>query len=227
MKKYGSGICMTYDPKIHHRRSVRYWRYDYTSEGAYFVTVCTHDRVSFFGEVRNGIMGLNELGVMVRRTWDELPIQFPGIGLDEFVVMPNHIHGIIWIREVIGEIGDVGVRFIAPHQSDEAPPIDGSISVGPIDEIHGSNLKGPSSHLGAMNRAPTLGDIVRHLKAKVTYMIHKSGFSHFAWQRNFYERIIRNEDALHEIRRYILDNPSKWDSDEENPDHCQVERFTT
>ena len=191
------------------------------------MTVCTHDRESLFGEIRNGIMGLNELGVMVRRVWDELPTQFPGIDLGEFVVMPNHIHGIIWIREVVEMVGlNVGARFIAPHQGNGSLPIDGSVDPQSTDP-RASKRKGPSSHWGAMNRAPTLGDIVRHLKGKSTYLIHKSGVSHFGWQRNYYERIIRNDASLSEIRRYILDNPAKWSSDEENPDHCQIERFTT
>jgi putative transposase len=86
---------MTCDPDKHHRRSIRLRGYDYTLAGAYFVTIVTQDRVCLLGEVVEDSMRLNDAGRMVRTVWDELPIFYPGVDIDEFVVMPNHIHGII------------------------------------------------------------------------------------------------------------------------------------
>ena len=86
---------MIYDPDRHHRRSIRLRGYDYSQPGAYFITVCTHDRACMFGEVVDGEMQLNEYGQIVRDAWDDLPNHYAGVTLDAFVIMPNHVHGII------------------------------------------------------------------------------------------------------------------------------------
>src|SRR5215470_15547129 len=77
------------------RRSLRLPAYDYSQAGAYFITVCTHDRLMLFGDVIDCDVRLNDMGVIVRQTWEDLPTHYDGIDLDVFVVMPNHIHGII------------------------------------------------------------------------------------------------------------------------------------
>jgi REP element-mobilizing transposase RayT len=102
--------------------------------------------------------------------------------MDIHVVMPNHLHGIVWIKPV-------GAQFIAPH----------------------------TTHPGAINRAPTLGEIVRAFKAVTARAIRQMVFPEFAWQRNYYEHIIRSEESLNRIRQYILDNPQRWAYDRENP----------
>ncbi|HLG21264.1 MAG TPA: hypothetical protein VI382_00495 [Candidatus Manganitrophaceae bacterium] len=86
---------MKYNPDIHHRRSIRLKGYDYSSGGAYFVTVCVQDRQCLFGDVAQGEMKLNDAGRMVLSVWNELPRYGPGVAVDEFIVMPNHIHGMI------------------------------------------------------------------------------------------------------------------------------------
>jgi REP element-mobilizing transposase RayT len=91
---------MRYDLERHHRRSVRLKGYDYAGSGAYFVTICTQNHECLFGEIRDGRMILNDAGRMVQSLWDELPRHFPNVELDTFVVMPNHVHGIIWIIDV-------------------------------------------------------------------------------------------------------------------------------
>ncbi|MCP9469504.1 MAG: hypothetical protein NNA31_05825 [Nitrospira sp.] len=88
---------MKYDPEKHHRRSIRLKGYDYSQDGAYFVTICTHNRVCLFGEVVDGELRLNELGEIVAWTWRDLPNHVPNVELDAFVVMPNHVHGIVVI----------------------------------------------------------------------------------------------------------------------------------
>ena len=88
---------MPYDPAKHHRRSIRLAQYDYSLMGAYFVTVCVHERCCLFGDVVDADMRLNDAGCLVQTAWDELPGRFPGVELDGFVIMPNHFHGIVVI----------------------------------------------------------------------------------------------------------------------------------
>ena len=91
---------MTSDPAKHRRRSIRLKGYDYSQEGAYFVTVCTQNRECRFGNVVNGEMVLNDAGRMVQTVWDQIPDNYPGIKTDAFVVMPNHVHGIIIVGAI-------------------------------------------------------------------------------------------------------------------------------
>ena len=96
---------MPYNSNIHHRRSIRLKRYDYTQRGAYFVTICTHQRNCLFGEIVDGEIKLNTNGEIARGSWLSIPRYFKNVELDEFVIMPNHLHGIIIIEssEVAGE----------------------------------------------------------------------------------------------------------------------------
>ena len=195
---------MDFHPDLHHRRSIRLQDYDYAQAGAYFVTVCTQNRECLFGEVSNGKMRLNEAGKIVTATWQTLPQRFPSVVLDVFVTMPNHIHGILYIVPV-------GAQFIAPGQfivSDQ--------SIAPNQENQGATDQGAMNQ-GAMNRAPTLGDMIRVLKAVSTRQIRQAGQGRFAWQRNYYEHIIRDEASLARIREYIINNPLQWAMDRENP----------
>jgi putative transposase len=166
------------------RRSIRLRGFDYSQPGAYFVTVCTRDRECLFGSVVNCEMQLNDMGQKVWLVWEELPKKFANMTLDAFTVMPNHIHGIIF----------VGAQFIAPNHPRLAQK-------------------------GAMNRAPTLGEIVRTYKAVSTRLIRQSTNPGFTWQRNYYEHVIRNDQSLERIRDYIANNPARWADDEENPEH--------
>ena len=173
---------MKYDPARHRRRSIRLRGYDYSQAGAYFVTIVTRNRECLFGEVVEDLMRLNDAGRMVAQCWHELAAHFPHLELDEFVVMPNHVHGII----------TVGAPFMAPY------------GPGAINQ-------------GAINRAPTgLGEIVRSFKAVATRRIRQAGVLAFAWQRNYYEHIIRDEASLNRIREYIANNPLQWELDREN-----------
>jgi len=180
---------MTYDPTVHHRRSIRLRGHDYSQGGMYFVTICCHDRQALFGEIVDGDMVLNKAGQAVVDSWDWLSKQHEHVRLNEFVIMPNHVHAII---EVVGAqcpAKNVGAQFIAPVFS--AP-----------DQ-------------GAMNRAPTVGMLVRAFKARCTRAINglwqTSGIP--VWQRNYYEHIIRNEDAYLKIAEYVQTNPQRWKDD--------------
>lgn len=174
-----------YDPEKHHRRSIRLKGYDYTQPGAYFVTICTQTRACLFGAVADGEMQLNNPAQIAKAAWDELPARFPSVRLDAFIVMPNHVHGIII----------VGAQFIAPSDG---------FGTATIDQ-------------GAINHAPTLGEMVRAYKAASTRLIRQAGTPDFAWQRNYYEHVVRDEESLSRIRRYILDNPAHWEFDRDNP----------
>ncbi len=103
-----------YDAEKHHRRSIRLQGYDYAQEGVYFVTVCTQDRACLFGAVADGEMQLNNSGQIAKAAWDELPARFPSVRLDAFIVMPNHVHGLIV----------VGAQFIAPSDGFGTATID-------------------------------------------------------------------------------------------------------
>lgn len=105
-KTRGYNTCMKHDPDRYHRRSIRLKGYDYSQAGAYFVTICTQGRECLFGEVVDGEMRLNEAGQMVHRIWNDLFVKYPDIEIDEFVVMPNHFHGIIII---------VGAPLVGAH----------------------------------------------------------------------------------------------------------------
>jgi len=181
---------MAFNPEIHHRRSIRLRDYDYSVAGAYFITICAFQRECLFGEMVDGEMRINERGRIVESQWRQLPGHYFNIRLDEFVVMPNHAHGIIEINEQ-----PAGARFIAPDNLAEC------------------------DNLGAMNRAPTVGEIVRAFKARCTHEINhicdNPGVP--VWQRNYYERVIRDERELAAIRQYIVANPTKWIEDENHP----------
>ncbi len=86
---------MKYNPDVHHRRSIRLGGYDYSRDGYYYVTICVQDRFCLFGKIFNGQMNLNSAGKMVRNIWNQIPVHYQGIDVDQFVIMPNHIHGII------------------------------------------------------------------------------------------------------------------------------------
>ena len=196
---------MTYNPEIHHRRSIRLKEYDYSQSGAYFVTVCVWQRESLFGEIKNGETLLNEFGKIVIKCWDDLPNYYPNAQLDEFVVMPNHVHGIV-------SLSNVGAQFIALFRKTTLEK-QGVINVAPT-ENNGSKQ-------GAMNLGPTtVGEIVRGFKARCTHAINKIRKTPGVpvWQRNYYEHIIRDDRELDTIRQYIGYNPLNWDEDEENPD---------
>ena len=195
-------MATQYNPEKHHRRSIRLEGYNYKQSGAYFVTIVTQNRICLFGDISDGEMILSDTGRSAEVSWVGLSSRFPTVSLDSFVVMPNHIHGIII----------VGAQFIAPDSSQFIAP--------PASMTH--NYAGTAQE-GAMNRAPTLGEIVRSYKAVSTRLIRQTANADFAWQRNYYEDVVRSDESLNRIRQYILDNPLRWSIDRENPDASNPE----
>jgi len=176
---------MSYDPERHHRRSIRLRGYDYAQAGYYFVTMVAHQRACLFGEIADGQMRVSACGEIVQEEWTRSPQVRAEIDLDVFMVMPNHLHGIVVIRD------DVGAHGRAP-----LPPG------------------------GGPRRAPrSLGSLVAGFKSAVTKRVNEvRGTPRLpVWQRSYYERVIRNERELEAIRQYIVDNPTRWAGDAENP----------
>jgi putative transposase len=142
---------MAYDPEKHHRRSIRLKGYDYTQPGAYFITICTHGRECLFGEIIDGEMHLNEAGQIVVQTWQDLPNHVPHVQLDAFVVMPNHVHGIIIITERAGGIG-AGFKpartTMGPGSAADSGSTAGPGSVGADSEPAPTITTGPRSNAG-------------------------------------------------------------------------------
>jgi len=194
------------EARTRHRRSLRLQGYDYAQAGGYFVTICTKDRACLFGEVVDGKMRLNDAGNSVVAEWQFLTRRFAGVETDAFVVMPNHVHGIVFILPE-----DTNPRRGAIHRASSGT------SAMERDAMNCAPTKAAYAHAGTMNHAPTLGEIVRAFKAVTTRRIRQQGSTAFAWQRNYYEHIIRNEDSLARIREYIINNPLQWAMDRENP----------
>ena len=154
---------MAYNPEIHHRRSIRLQGYDYKKEGAYFVTICTLQRQNLFGEINSGEMQLNVIGQIVSAIWEKIPCHYSNVELDEFILMPDHLHGIIVITELNENTSSLSTII--------------------------QNFKSISSR-------------------KINRINKNSGMS--IWQRNYYERIVRCEQELQNLREYIQNNPVKW-----------------
>ena len=191
---------MKYDPIIHHRRSIRLAGYDYTRAGAYYITIVTWQREEIFGEVVNGEMQLSSMGRIAEEYWRLIPKHFSLAELEAFVVMPNHIHGIIIL--------------------DDDTPRTGTT---PAPIRTGTIYRAPTLTPGTIYRAPTpteqfqkpvagsIPTIMRTYKASVSRRIQKEHHETNIWQRNYYEHIIRDQADYERIAGYILSNPVNWD----------------
>lgn len=186
---------MPYDPFKHHRRSIRLRGYDYSQAGAYFITICEVNRECIFGDIIDGEMRPNQFGEIILKWWNELPNYYAPVELDEFVVMPNHMHGIIVIT-------DVGAGLSRP--------------------ITGRQVTGRQD-TGRQDVAPTpertLGQLVGYFKFQITKEINQIRDAGYAkvLQRDYYEHIIRNEREWNAIAEYIRNNPANWHADLDNP----------
>jgi len=180
---------MPYNPDIHHRKSIRLKGYDYSRAGLYFVTICCHNRICRFGNIENGVMKLNEYGWIAHNEWIKTAEIRNNVELDNFVIMPNHIHGIIRLLRR-GEL----------HSPDGIDVFDTPENRGVCD----TPLRSPSQ---------TIGAIVRGYKSSVTKQLVLLGFNGKLWQRNYHEHIIRDEKSYINISEYITNNPSQWKDD--------------
>lgn len=238
----------------HHRRSIRLRGYDYTQPGAYFVTIMAYNGDHLFGKVVDGVMELDALGEIVREEWFKTAVVRPYVRLyeDAFVVMPNHIHGIVWIVDTASS-GDQqyndpdaikpthdhveethttndptrrGTAALCPYGVAPTGILDAEHATFPHGAPTGTRDAGHATFPHDTVRTPQFGKIVPHslativrsFKSAVTKRIHALPYAtdRPVWQRNYYERIIRNQRALDTIRRYIVNNPQRWHRDRNN-----------
>jgi len=204
---------MTYDPDRHHRRSIRLRNYDYSSAGAYFVTILVKDRECLLGEIVHGEMRLSEIGEVVRDIWESLPERYPGVELDESVIMPNHKHGIIVITPEAEQM--------ATKASDGFAREGVAYSVRAVHEPPLRTPVDPALPSAQDRRRMLLPKIIGYFKmnvAKRANQIRLMPGMPF-WQRDYYEHVIRDEADLRRIRDYIASNPLKWELDQMHPNN--------
>ena len=166
-------------------KSTRLKHWDYSSPGAYFITICTKNRELFFGEIVYGKIKLSQIGKIVKNFWMEIPKHYPNVNLDEFVLMPDHVHGLIFIGN--------------------------SFSV--VETCHGMSLQTRMRTYNKFSKPvpKSLSMIINHFKSAVKRWCNKNDFPDFAWQIGFHESIVRNEKHLYAIRKYIINNPLEFE----------------
>jgi Transposase IS200 like. len=168
--------------------SARLKGYDYSSSGEYFVTICAGGMIEYFGNVVNGEIKRNDVGEIAHQMWMEIPNHNKNVMTDEFIIMPNHVHGIIVLCE-----NDHG-----------------------RDAINRVSTGGTTKSKNPMLMRQSLPYIIRQYKGRVSFEIHKTN-SEFSWQSRFYDHIIRDEKGLNAIREYIHNNPAQWEYDRNDP----------
>lgn len=187
------------------RKKTRLKEYDYSQSGYYYITICVNDRTESLGKVVDGKVSLNKTGTIVGECWENIADNFDSVELDEYVIMPNHIHGIITI----------GRGLIYQTRNNHNHNKSNQITAGMINHA-------PTEWMLMKNHKTALGKIIRYFKARATKIIHGSNVNDFKWQRSFYDHIIREDISLNRIRKYIKDNPANWDSDENNIKNCKL-----
>jgi len=184
---------MKYNPNVHHRKSIRLKGYDYSHSDSYFITICTKNKENYFGTINNMQMRLSKIGNIANQCWQEIPKHFPIVQLNQYVIMPNHVHGIIIIGGEDNNCVDnnaktrvVGVQDFEPLQ-------------GKINKFQ---------HI----ISNSIGSIIRGFKIGVTKWCKNNNLD-FEWQRNYYDHIIHNEKSYNRISKYITNNPYNWEDD--------------
>jgi putative transposase len=182
---------MKYNSQIHHRRSIRLKGYDYSQAGAYFITICCEERKYRFGNIVNREMILNEYGVIAYNEWVKLSERFSNFELDVFQIMPNHMHGIIVLND--GVANNVGAGFTPAHNT-----IDGVVNGAGVNPAPtNTNTNAPVFDMVGAYKSLVSNECLKIYKSKNELM------GKF-WQRNYYENIIRNEQAYQTISNYII-----------------------
>jgi REP element-mobilizing transposase RayT len=199
----------------HNRVSIRLKGYDYSRAGLYFITICCHHKVPRFGVVVNGKMELNEFGIIAYAEWLKLSERFSNVELDAFQIMPDHMHGIILLKNP-----PVGAGFTPAPPAPPAPPskLNPMQPDGPTATSDLAASAMVDSTATARVAPITVGGIVGAYKSMVSnrcldiYKFKNETMGQF-WQRNYYEHIIRTEQSYQRISKYIINNPLKWTKD--------------
>ncbi|MGB0929693.1 MAG: transposase [Chitinophagales bacterium] len=170
--------------------SARLKGWDYSNNGMYFITICTHHKLHFFGNIVNDIMLLNDIGKVAHQFWEDIPKYSPFIELGVFVVMPNHTHGILIIDKENNDWRDKEPMLEIEYDPNNAKEFMSKISP----------------------KSGTISRILSSYKAAVTKQARKI-HPDYGWQERFHEHIIRNEESFKRIENYILTNPENWEKD--------------
>ena len=203
-----------YSSEKHNRRSIRLPLYNYSKPGFYFITLCTWKKECLFGTVHNNNMSLNVYGEAAPDLWSSLPNRFEHVVLDEYVVMPNHIHGILEIRNDSSDqkihMGESSVGAIHELPLTSRTVLHGDRA---IRELPLQNQKIVPDHL--KRRRMIVPKVAGYFKMNAAREINRirnvQGIP--VWQRSYYDHIIRNEEERNSIREYIRNNPVSWDKD--------------
>jgi putative transposase len=196
---------MSYDPHHHHRQSIRLPGYDYSQPGIYFLTLCVHERQCLFGEIANGEMHRSAIGEIVVEEWLKSAQMRSELRLDQWVLMPNHLHGIVSIRREVTVEGE---------RAHSRVPLQGERAHSRVPLQESSQAKGPPPR-----RAQSISSFVAGFKSAARSKINRLRGTPLqpVWQANFFEHVVRDNRSLQAIREYIFTNPSRWDADRENP----------
>jgi putative transposase len=198
------------------RKSIRLRNYDYSQPGMYYVTLCVRNRGCVLGKMVKNEMILSAMGEIVRDSWENIPKHFKNAALDRYVIMPNHMHGIVMLKESL-----VGTRHAVSPQENEnlhqGAPLQKYVSPQGISNFRQTEKCGKPIH-------GSLSTIMRSFKSAASKRIHSAGQLGFDWQSRFYEHVIRDGNDLDRIRRYILDNPTNWLNDENFPQNIRMDR---
>ena len=175
--------------------SVRLKGWDYSSPGHYFITICTKNRECLFGNIVQNKIVLSDMGKIMERYWREIPDHFNGVKLDEYVIMPNHIHGII---SIMVETPNLGVSTGTDPETGTDPD---------------------------KKNTPNIGIIINQYKRICTIRIRESYPGIIIWQTRYHDHIIRDENELYRIRQYIIKNPANWEKDDKyKKEPCRTSR---
>jgi putative transposase len=199
--------------------SARMPAWDYSAPGMYFVTLCVKDRRPCLGEVMNGVVRLSAIGEIVAEEWIKTEQIRPYVTLDAWVIMPNHLHGMIGITASEDDV-------VAPTETSR----DAVVVVAETPRVVvGTPRRGvptaPPPQTAAASAAwksKSLGAIIGQFKSVCTKRIWAAGYRDFAWQPRFHDHIVRNEREWERIRAYILANPSRWEQDKENMEALEM-----
>ena len=226
-----------FNPGKHHRKSIRKKGYDYSREGLYFITICVHNKKCLFGEISVGAnnhspdnhspdnyspqMVLNDAGRIANECWLNIPEHFPNVILHDHIVMPNHVHGII---EIVGAKNFSPQNQMPENQMPENQMPDNhspenQIPQNQMPENHSPQNQMPdvrTNNHSARSPSKTIGSVVRGFKIGVTKWFRNHGDTGQIWQRNYWENIIRDENAYYRISKYIVNNPVNWNNDKFN-----------
>lgn len=179
----------------HNRRSIRLPGYDYAQAGIYFVTICTHQRTLLFGQITDGEMHPSDMGVIAEQEWVQTAQLRPSVELDAYIIMPNHMHGLLVINDEGTHRGLARQGLARQGLARQTPTVN-------------------SPQFGRPVRG-TVGTIIGAYKSAVSRRLHRLHGSpeHPIWQRNYYEHIIRDQADMDRIRAYIDNNPALWSQD--------------